>query len=76
MANVLEKEWHNYFVQLNETEKKSVLQMLKVFLKSRKENMERISIEQYNKELDEAEKQIESGCFITQEELEKEMKNW
>lgn len=76
MANVLEKEWHNYFVQLNETEKKSVLQMLKVFFKNRKENMERITIEQYNKELDEAEKQIESGSFVTQEELEKEMKKW
>ncbi len=76
MANVLEKEWHNYFVQLNETEKKSALQMLKVFFKNRKENMERITIEQYNKELDEAEKQIESGSFITQEELEKEMKKW
>lgn len=76
MARILEKEWQSYFVQLNETEKKSVLQMLKVFFKSPKEIAERISIEQYNKELDEAEKQIEAGNFITQEELEKEMKKW
>ena len=34
MANVLEKEWHSYFLQLNETEKKSVLQMLKTVLKA------------------------------------------
>ena len=76
MARILEKEWQSYFVQLNETEKKSVLQMLKVFFKPHKEIAERISIEQYNKELDEAEKQIEAGNFITQEELEKEMKKW
>ena len=76
MASVLEKEWLNYFVQLNETEKKSVLQMLKAFLKTRTENTSRISIEQYNKELDEAEKQIEDGNFITQEEMEKEMAKW
>jgi hypothetical protein len=31
MANVLEQEWHNYFLQLNEMEKKSVVLMLKDF---------------------------------------------
>ncbi len=56
MASILEKEWMNYFVQLNETEKKSILQMLKAFLKTRTENTQRVSIEQYNKELEEAEK--------------------
>ncbi|MFT3748712.1 MAG: hypothetical protein QM768_10360 [Agriterribacter sp.] len=35
-----------------------------------------VSIEQYNKELEEAKRQIESGNFITQEELEKEIKQW
>ena len=76
MANVLEKEWLHYFVKLNETEKKSVLQLLKTFLKTRGKNAGRISIEQYNKELDEAEKQIEAGNFITQEEMEKEVSKW
>lgn len=37
---------------------------------------ERIGIEQYNQELEEAEKQIEEDAFITHEELEKEMKKW
>jgi hypothetical protein len=76
MARILEKEWLSYFVQLNETEKKSVLQMLKVFFKNRQENGVHISLDQYNKELNEAERQIEDGSFITQEELEKEMKQW
>ncbi len=76
MANVLEKEWQNYFVQLNETEKKSVLQMLKAFLNSRKENMEHISIEQYNKEIDEALEEREAGNYITQEDMEKKASKW
>lgn len=73
MASILEKEWLNYFFQLNETEKKSVLQMVKAFLKTRGEMYQHITVEQYNKELDEAEKQIEAGNFITHEEMEKEM---
>ncbi|MDQ6902248.1 MAG: hypothetical protein M3139_04435 [Bacteroidota bacterium] len=64
MANILEKEWHSYFVQLNETEKKSVLQMLKAFLKSRRDNTERISIKQYNKEIDEAMRQVKMEKYI------------
>lgn len=76
MANVLEQEMHSYFTQLNEEEKKSVIQMLKAFLKSRKSNLSRITIEQYNKELDEAVEQIEAGNFVTQEELEKEIEEW
>ena len=36
----------------------------------------RISIEQYNKELDDAELEIDRGDFITQEELKKQMKEW
>ncbi len=32
--------------------------------------------QQYNKRLLVAEKQIESGDYITQEELEKEIENW
>jgi hypothetical protein len=71
MATALEKEWYSYFVQLNDAEKKSVLLMLKTFLKGRKENMEGISIEQYNKEIDEALAEAAAGNSITQKEMEK-----
>lgn len=54
MVNVLEQEWNNYFKQLNEVERKSVLLMLKIFLQRRNEENDRISLEQYNKEIDEA----------------------
>jgi hypothetical protein len=76
MRKGLEEEMHNYFIQRNEAEKKSVIQMLKKLLKIRKGALQRATIEQYNKELEEAEKQIEKGNFITQEELEKEMEKW
>jgi hypothetical protein len=76
MANVLEKEWQQYFKQLNETEKKSVLLMLKAFLSSRKEGTGRISIEQYNKEIDEAIEEAERDEYITQEEMEKQAAKW
>lgn len=34
------------------------------------------SVEQYNKEIDEAEAAIDSGKYITQKDLEKEIKKW
>ncbi len=76
MANVLEQEWHSYFMQLNEVERKSVLLMLKTFLQRRNEDTDRISIEQYNKEIDEALTEAEAGNYITQEEMEKRAAKW
>ncbi len=72
----MNQELHQYFMQLNEAEKKSILLMLKTFVKGRGKEPERISIEQYNRELEESERQIEEGNFTTQEELEKEMEKW
>lgn len=37
---------------------------------------ERISLEQYNKELDEAEAEIDRGEFLTHEEAAKEIRSW
>lgn len=76
MANALEKEWYSYFVQLSEAEKKSVLLMLKTFLHGRNEEAGRISIEQYNKEIDEALAEVAAGNYITQEEMEKQAAKW
>jgi predicted transcriptional regulator len=76
MANTLEKEWKNYFLQLNEAEKKSVLLMLKTFLQKRSVDAGRISIEEYNKEIDEAIAEAETGNYITQEEMEKQAAKW
>ena len=71
MANTIDQELNKYFTQLNEEEKKSVLQMLKTFLNGRKQNPDRISIEQYNHEIDNALAEAEAGNYISQEEMEK-----
>lgn len=76
MANVLDKEMFNYFTQLNEAEKKFVVQMLKTFLKSWQGGIGRISIEQYNKEIDEAMEEVRRGETYSHEEVVKMAKNW
>ena len=76
MTSSIHQEMLQYFMQLNETEKKSVLQLVKTFLQEKKRPGERITIEQYNIELKEAEARIEAGQFTTQEDLENEMKKW
>ena len=37
---------------------------------------ERISIEQYNRELDEADAEIDAGDYLTHEEALKEIRSW
>ena len=76
MAKALEQELFQYFLQLDEAEKKSVLQMLKTFVKGREVKISRVTIEQYNKEIDEAIARVESGEFYTHEEAERMAKEW
>jgi len=76
MAKAMEQELFQYFLQLDEAEKKSVLQMLKTFVKGREKKATRISIEQYNKEIDEAIARVEAGEFYTHEEVERMSKEW
>jgi hypothetical protein len=76
MANALDKEMYGYFIQLNDAEKKSVVELLKTFMKGRKSQSGHITTEQYNKELDEAMDRVGRGEYTTFEDLEKEMKSW
>lgn len=76
MASVLDKELIHYFTMLNEPQKKSLLEMMRSFLKSGDEQMQPVTVEQYNKELDEAMERIDKGGFTTLEDLEKEMQSW
>jgi predicted transcriptional regulator len=75
MASV-DQQLNSYIMQLNEAEKKSVLLMLKIFLKDRDTGISNISIEQYNKEIDEALQDAEEGLYITQDEMEKMAAKW
>ena len=73
MANVLDKELIQYFIKLNEPQKKSFLEMVKSFLKTPGDALNPVTVEQYNKELDEAMQRINDGEFTTLDELEKKM---
>jgi uncharacterized protein YdcH (DUF465 family) len=72
----LERELRQYILQLDEGEKKSVMQMLKTFLKGREKKFRRISIEQYNKEIDDSIARVEGGEYYTHEEVEQMAKDW
>ncbi len=76
MASVVDKELIQYFLKLDEPQKKSLLEMMKSFLNPGNELLQPVSIEQYNRELDEAMERISNGNFSTLEELKKEMQSW
>lgn len=75
MATIIENEMLSYFTRLNESEKKSVVQLLKAFIKEKGEGRA-ISIEEYNQELLDAESEFERGEYITHAQLLKSIKEW
>ena len=62
--------------ELQQVEDLSLLRALKAVLHYGLKNEGRISIDQYNQELAEAEAEIDRGKFITHEEFKKQMKEW
>jgi hypothetical protein len=68
----LKETLHFYIEQLNESQQQSLLAFLKAIIPSQG----RVSVAQYNEELNEAESRIEKGYFTTQEALEEEIKSW
>ena len=70
-ASATSQEMLNYFNQLNKAEQKSILQMLKTFLNNRKEGANPQSLEEYTKELEKADAEIEGGDFILHEDIVK-----
>jgi predicted transcriptional regulator len=65
----LSQEMLRYFMQLNDAEQKSVLQMLKTFLTSRRDVLKPVTLEEYNRELEQADAEIEAGEFVPHEEV-------
>jgi hypothetical protein len=62
--------------ELKQVDDLLLLRAIKAMLHYGLKNEGRISIEQYNQELDEAEAEIKRGEFISQDELKKQMKAW
>jgi predicted transcriptional regulator len=63
------QEMMRYFMQLNDAQQKSVLEMIKAFLVSRKND--KTSLEEYNTELEKADAEIEAGDYVPHEEVMK-----
>ncbi|WP_343702208.1 hypothetical protein [Chitinophaga sp.] len=76
MGKALDQEMYEHFSRLDDTQKKSVIQLLKSFLKGQKTAAGRHSLQDYNQELDDAMARATNGGFTTLEELEKEMRAW
>lgn len=74
--SALEKEFFRYFIHLSEVQKRTMLEMMKAFLKNKNRSGNRTTIEQYNQEIDEAMERIDHGEFTSLEDLEKEMEEW
>jgi hypothetical protein len=75
----LDNEIKKYLPLLVEDKKRSILSDIKSFLTLNVKNegmTKKEFIIQYNKELDEADKRISAGFYISQEDLEKESENW
>ncbi len=62
--------------ELQQVEDISLLQAIRAVLHYGLKNEGRISVEQYNRELEEAEARIDRGDFFTQDEVEKMAKEW
>jgi hypothetical protein len=75
-SSAIDKELIRYFTRLDEAQKKSLLEMMKSFLKPSKGPVIPVTIEEYNRELDEAMERVSRGEFITLEALEKGMQAW
>ncbi|SHF76583.1 hypothetical protein SAMN05444483_102308 [Salegentibacter echinorum] len=63
--------------ELETVQDPTLVQAIKNILQYRKSvTSERISVEQYNKEIDASENEIESGNFYTQEEVKQIAAQW
>jgi hypothetical protein len=74
--SAIEKELMRYVARMDDSQKKSLLDMIKVFIKPESQDAGVVSVAEYNKELEEAEAEYERGEFITHEQLLQQVKQW
>lgn len=68
----IRKKLHQFIDNIEEKKAKAIYTLFEEEIKQG----DRISIEQYNKEIDEAEAEFEKGDYITHEEMVKKVKQW
>lgn len=69
-APLVDNELNKYWSLLTVVQKESIISVIKSFLEPES------SIDQYNKEIDQAVGRVESGDFYTHEEVESMSKGW
>ncbi|OJW82125.1 MAG: hypothetical protein BGO69_16140 [Bacteroidetes bacterium 46-16] len=76
MRQAIDKEIQQFLPLLGNEEKESILAVIRSFLNLKKENSARISVEQYNREVNESINEYKKGNYISQEDLENEAGEW
>lgn len=71
-AIAIRKKLHQFIDKIEEKEVKAIYTLFEEEIKQG----ERISIEQYNKEIDEAEAEFVNGEYITHKAMLKKLKQW
>jgi len=74
-AASIDNEFNKYWDLLTSEEKESLLNVAKNYVHL-KEKANRTSIEEYNKEIEEAMQRIDAGEFYTHEPVEEMSKKW
>lgn len=74
-AQSLDTEFNKYWLLLTAGEKQSLLSVAKHYVEL-KEDATSITVEQYNKELDEAMTRIDNGQFVTHDQVKIQSNNW
>lgn len=74
-TTAIKKQVDNYLPLLSARQQSLVLEMIKSFLDVDSDT-KRITLKQYNKELDEAVARIENGNFVSHKDAVKELSKW
>jgi hypothetical protein len=74
-AQSLDQDFMRYWMRLSVVEKESLYQVAKHYVEL-KDDTAPISIEQYNAEIEEAMKSMDSGEFYTHEQVKEMSKGW
>jgi len=75
-VSTIDEQMANYFMQLNEAEKKTVLTMIKTFLQGRNDLPVEQDLDEYDNDIVEAIAEVENGEFYSHNEVVSMSKNW
>jgi len=75
-AGVIEQEMTDYFMQLNDAEKKSVVALIKTFIQSRSKQSPSSMLDDYNNDIEESLLEAGRGEFYTHDEVVNLSESW